>query len=268
MGLAFTFRALCAPKEGSTEAQYEDAWAVSDAGDACSVATAAPRLTVALSDGASSAVFARDWAQRLVHAFVACEGNAAATNDADLATAIAEHGRQWREAAEQRATSWHAQEKLTSGSAATLLVATLDGDTRRWDAFAVGDVCLFVIRGGSLKYAFPVTRSGNFDDRPALLSTETRAVFPSVKRFGTAIEPGDRFLMMTDAASAWFLKTFERKRRPWELIPSDAGQFAAWLQSERADGAMKNDDVTVLDIATAEIGAASPVSHSDAAAIA
>jgi len=248
VGFAFTFRALCAPKEGSTDAQYEDAWAITDAGEAAGVITSAPLLTIALSDGASSAVYAKDWAKRLVTTFGSLDGNVATIPNAELATSIANQGKEWRGEVEGRATSWHAQEKLASGSAATLLVATLDGSQARWDAFAIGDVCLFVIRRGKLKYAFPVTRSAGFDDRPALLSTEARGAFPEVKRFGASIEPGDRFLLMTDAMSAWFLNAFERKRNPWELLPTEPDAFPAWLQQERLSGAMKNDDVTLLDI--------------------
>lgn len=248
MGLSFTLRALSAPKEGSTEAQYEDAWAVSDAGEATGVVTAAPRLTVALSDGASSAVFARDWARRLVAAFSAGDTDAASVTDADLAAVVAAEARTWREEAETRATSWHAQEKLESGSAATLLIATFDGEARRWDAVAIGDVCLFLVRAGRLKFAFPVTKSAGFDDRPSLLSTELRSPFPAVKRFGAPIEPGDCFFLMTDAIAAWFLAGFERKQRPWESLPADPAAFPVWLQAERERGAMKNDDATVVEV--------------------
>jgi hypothetical protein len=255
VGLAFTLRTLCAPKEGSTEDQYEDAWAISDAGDASTVVSTAPSLTVALSDGASSAVFAKDWARRLSAAFVALDGNVALAPESQLVDVVAGEALGWREEAEARATSWHAQEKLLSGSAATLLVATLDNAACRWDAFAIGDVCLFVIRGGKLKYAFPVTRANAFDDRPALLSTEARAAFPVVKRYGNSIEPGDRFLLMTDALSMWFLKTFEQRREPWALLPSEASVFAEWLQAERHSGAMKNDDVTLVDVTIADLPA-------------
>jgi hypothetical protein len=245
--LTFRFRALYAPKEGSSDAQYEDAWAASEAGEASGLVTASPNLTVAVSDGASAAVFARDWARRLTAAFTTGEVGADAT-EAQIGEIAAREGGLWRVEAEKKATSWHAQEKLENGSAATLLVMTLSSDERRWDAFAVGDVCLFVVRGGKLKYTFPVTKSTGFDDRPALLSTEARATLPPVKRFGNVIEAGDRYLLMTDALAAWFLTDFENKRLPWQTLPSDPDAFTAFVQKERDAAKMKNDDATMIEI--------------------
>jgi hypothetical protein len=97
-----------------------------------------------------------------------------------------------------------------------------------------------------------VAKSAGFDDRPALLSTEARAAIPTVKRFGTAIEADDRFLLMTDALAAWFLADFEKKRRPWESLPSDPEAFAAFVQKERDDAKMKNDDATLIEILVRE----------------
>jgi hypothetical protein len=245
--LTFTLHALYAPKEGSTDAQYEDAWAASEAAQASGIITASSSLTVAVSDGASAAIFARDWARRLVAGFTTGEIGSDAT-DAQIQEIAAREGVLWRTEVEKKATSWHAQEKLQNGSAATLLVVTFSAEEGNWSAFAVGDVCLFVVRSGKLKYAFPVPKSSGFDDRPALLSTESRASLPTVKRFGSAIEPGDRFLLMTDALAAWFLTNFEKKNRPWEILHSDSEAFTAFVQKERDAGKMKNDDATLIEI--------------------
>ena len=249
----FTLRALYAPKEGSTDAQYEDAWACSEAGEASGLVASSPNLTVAVSDGASAAIFAREWARRLAAAFTSGEIGAAAT-DTQIGEIAAREGALWRGDVETKATSWHAQEKLQTGSAATLLVVNFSAQERKWAAFAVGDVCLFVVRGGKLKYAFPVPKSAAFDDRPGLLSTEARAPLPPVKRFGSTIESGDRFLLMTDALAAWFLTNFEKKRNPWETLPTDPEAFAALVQGERDDAKMKNDDATLIEITLSENG--------------
>jgi hypothetical protein len=239
MGIV-TLKALYAPKEGNSDAQYEDAFAVSSVDS--------PVFTVALADGASSAGFARDWAERLTKTFVAANGFP--DTDDEAAAIIAHLGREWRETAAEKAVSWHAQEKLENGSAATLLVVTFDTVARTWKARAMGDICIFLIRKEKLRYAFPLTRAAQFNDRPTLLSTEigSRVLMPVAIRYEEKYEPGDRFLLMTDAFSQWFLKEFESRRRPWNDFPTTQLALASWLKPRRDKGLMKNDDVTLLDL--------------------
>jgi hypothetical protein len=236
-----TTRVFHAPKEGNTAEQYEDAFAFCE--------TASPeRLTVAVSDGASSAGYAREWANRLVEAFATDELFPA--DDAFFARILA-LGQQWRGAVSGGAVSWYAQEKLASGSAATLLHARFDGENRLLTASCIGDVCLFVIRNDRLRFGFPVARAKGFSNRPDLLSTEeigTRKP-PHVFRFTTPIEPGDRFLLFTDALAQYFLSRFEtRRERPWHNLPKSQAELDTWLKQKRDSGEMKNDDVTLIEV--------------------
>jgi hypothetical protein len=234
--------ALHAPKEGNSEEQYEDAFAFAE--------SALPdRLTVAVSDGASSAGYAREWANRLVEAFAT--DTPFPENDATVLQRVAALGAEWRGAVSGGATSWYAQEKLASGSAATLLVATLDAASRQLSAACIGDVCLFVVRNDRLRFGFPVARAKGFGDRPDLLITEelgTRKP-PRIHRFTTAIEPGDRLFFFTDALSHYFLSRFEtKKERPWQSLPRTNEELADWLQKRRDRGDIKNDDVTLIEV--------------------
>jgi hypothetical protein len=52
---------------------------------------------------------------------------------------------------------------------------------------------------------------------------------------------------MSDAVAAWFLLEFERKRKPWNTLPRDT-IFAPWLKGTRDSGALKNDDVTIIEL--------------------
>jgi hypothetical protein len=234
-----TLCALHAPKEGNSEAQYEDAFAHTPLHEDI--------FTIALADGASSAGFAREWANLLVHAFTHAPFPASDTEAAEVITAL---GRDWRESVGGRATSWHAQEKLDSGSASTLLVVTWHRGQGVWEARSVGDVCVFLVRGNRLRYAFPLTKARKFDDRPALLTTEIgpRTPLPRVVRYTERFEEGDRFLLMTDALAAYFLGEFEAKRKPWTDLPRTPDAFTLWLKSHREGGQMKNDDVTLVDM--------------------
>jgi hypothetical protein len=234
-----TLRALHAPKEGNSQAQYEDAFA--------HTLLDGDTITIAVADGASSAGFAREWANLLVRAFIE---RPFPTSDTEAADIVAALGRDWRESVGGRAVSWHAQEKLDSGSAATLLVATWDRGKGIWEARSVGDVCLFLVRAGRLRYAFPLTKARKFDDRPALLSTEVgpRTPQPRFVRYVERFEAGDRFLLMTDALAAYFLAEFEAKRKPWADLPETPEALGPWLKARREEGRMKNDDVTLVDV--------------------
>ena len=244
--MPLSFHVLHAPKEGNTEAEYEDAFACGglpgEEND-----QAAPPFVAAVADGASSSVFARQWARLLVDEFVS-----APFVDGEAAERIALLGAQWREQVASESLPWYAQEKLTQGAHAALLLVGWDLAARTWSARAIGDACLFIVRGQGLHNAFPVTRSDAFDNRPTLISTETASEngFP-LPPFHTAegtCEEGDRFLLMTDALAAWFLAEAEAGRTPWDTFPCEQAQFNEWLQERRSDGTMRNDDVTLITV--------------------
>ena len=241
IGTPFMVRVLSAPKEGNAPEQYEDAWAHS--------VLDAPSVTVAVADGASSAVFARQWANLLVKK---CAGDGLPQTDGEAAEALAGLGKLWRKSVETKATSWHAQEKLQNGSHAALLLVSFDLPAQTWNARARGDVCVFLVRKNRLKFAFPVTKSAQFGDRPDLISTEPappKTEPAQWKQMQAGFEPGDVFYFCTDAVAAWFLQEWEQKREPWQAFftKTDA-DFAAWLKEKRDAGDMKNDDVTILAV--------------------
>jgi serine/threonine protein phosphatase PrpC len=225
--------ALHAPKEGSSEEQYEDAWATHTHTDGTTM--------LAVADGASTAVFAREWANLLVQTFV--QGTPL-PDDTVLFETVESLAKVWREDVESKATSWWAQEKLPHGSSATLLLA--HRDKHLLQLLAIGDVCLFLVRNDRLKYAFPVTRSHKFDTRPMLLTTEKPAENPTVKRFLCEVEPRDHIYILSDAIACWFLEQYEAKRRPWDMLPSTNDELATWLVGLREEKTMKNDDVTIV----------------------
>jgi hypothetical protein len=137
---------------------------------------------------------------------------------------------------------------LPQGSAASLLL--LQWDSARWSALSVGDVCCSVVADNRLRTAFPLTRARLFNDRPGLVTTTplAEAARPKVVRFAEARIAGSRLFVGTDAISHWFLSQFEKKRRPWELLP-ETDAFADWVAQERESDALNNDDTTLLEFA-------------------
>lgn len=235
----FTLRVLHAPKEGNTEEQYEDAYAHTPVDEsAC--------LTVALADGASSAFFAREWANLLTTTFATPDGLPA--TDAEAFAQIATLGKTWNEKVSGRAIKWYDQEKLASGSSAALLVVRFDSDAKRLKATCVGDACLFIVRGDKLRYGFPVTKSRAFTDRPDLLTTSEPVKPPKIVRWEAPMEPGDRYFLLTDALAAWFLTRHESRNKAWDELPQSEAVLAKWLKERRDKATLKNDDVTLIEI--------------------
>jgi len=246
--MPLSFHVLHAPKEGNTEAEYEDAFACGKFGGNADNGSAGT-VVAAVADGASSSVFARQWARLLVSEFTS-----APFVDGEAAERIALLGFQWREQVASESLPWYAQEKLTQGAHAALLVVWWDAAALTWSARAIGDACFFILRGNDLLHAFPLTHSCDFDNRPTLISTETASEnAPPLPPFHTAegaFEEGDRFLLMTDALAAWFLAETEAGNAPWETLPREQPAFEEWLRERRSDGSMRNDDVTLLIAAT------------------
>jgi hypothetical protein len=230
-------RTLWCPKEGSTDAQYEDAFCVGEG-------------VAAVADGASAAVYARQWAGLLVEEFA--RGEPIADRDAPFWERVRALGTRWStEVGDGKGGAWWAEEKLPEGSQASLLVVRFDGD--RLHAASVGDVCAFVIRDGKFKWAFPLKKSAAFGNHPSLVPTDPARLprKPPVVRFSPSLQPGDRLFLCTDAIAQWFLSRHEKKAHPWDELPTEETGFRAWVQARRDDDSLKNDDVTLIEIVTA-----------------
>src|SRR5262249_40427962 len=129
-------------------------------------------------------------------------------------------------------------------------------DEQRWRALAIGDGCLFVVRAGKLTRAFPLERSEQFSNRPSLLSSKARAnagVWDEVATVEGELQVSDRLLLMTDALAQWFLVETEMGRRPWAALAklTTPEQFSAFIDCLRAGGALRNDDVTLVNLEVA-----------------
>jgi hypothetical protein len=231
--------ALHRVKAGNAPAEYEDAFA-------------ATRTRFAVADGASEASFAAAWARLLAEGFV--EGERP-WHDLDWLAPVRRH---WSAEVDGLPVPWYAEAKREMGAFATLLGVAFrrpDADGRgAWRAAAVGDSCLFHVRRGRLRRAFPLTRSDEFDNAPRLLCSRASAGgIEAPVRAGGHWRAGDRFLLATDALAQWFLHEVERGGDPVAdvsgiLAESDPqAAFPAWIEMRRAGG-LRNDDVTLLVI--------------------
>ncbi len=264
-----------APKEGSSTAEYEDACKVLPGpGDE----VPGDWVGVAVADGATESLLARQWATMMADGFA--EATAAAC-DAHLfaETAIALSAR-WpgvvdsyiaeRENA-ARPLRWYERPGIAKGAFATLLALQVNIDSASaarpgtqtepgllsvigsWHSAALGDTCLFHVRGGRLQVAFPLGESVDFGTSPALLGScdaNSDVIVAHVRFAEGAVAEGDDFFVCTDALAAWFLACAEEGGRPWETLrdlTDDIG-FAEWVSRARRTGGLRNDDVTLVHV--------------------
>jgi hypothetical protein len=226
--------AVTLPKAGNAPSENEDAHA-----------TGGP-ARFAVADGASEGWASGPWAARLVAQFVSAPP-APAAFDEWLRAARAGYAAP----APDGPLAWYAEEKQRDGAFATLLGLELRATASgwAWKAVAVGDSCLFHLRGGALVAAVPLERAEQFGTRPALVPSAPGARCPEPEWFAGRAEPGDLLLLATDAAAARALApggaaAVERAAR-LALDARSPDALRDWCARVRT---AINDDVTVLAI--------------------
>ncbi len=247
------------PKAGNRPDEYEDA--------ARAVypqrigASGRRTVRVVVADGASESAFAREWANILTDAFVDRPLDLRNLTEESLSAWLAAAQAEWHAGVPWDRVPWHGEAKARAGAFASLLgltVGTAPDDPRRlcWQAVAVGDSCLFIVRGGRLQVSFPLADAAQFDNTPALVcSNPANAgdLWEEVRRGGGQCAAGDLFILASDALACWFLASNAAGEKPWETLQAlNASRWADWVTEQRDAGAMRNDDTTVVVIAVAE----------------
>lgn len=245
--VALGYRAFRLPRQGYNLEECQDALA----GDA-------ERGRFALADGAAESPHAALWAKLLVEEFVR-------RNDylPEWASWLPSLQERWADASSdlsfRGSVPWYLEPGLVQGAFATFLGLVIAENS--WYALAVGDSCLFQVRGGELIRTFPILRAAEFGNAPWLVGSRTSPdEVPHKKglqQFG-ACQSGDRFWLMTDALAQWFLLQTEAGAKPWTLLEplTYAGSsddearnaFAIWIEGLRAARQLRNDDVALLAV--------------------
>ncbi|HEV2327951.1 MAG TPA: hypothetical protein VGY56_04075 [Verrucomicrobiae bacterium] len=229
------------PKNGSSEAEYEDASAIAEG-----------KLRFAVADGATETSFSKIWAKQLVRAFV--DGRLSIPIVTDELGPLQSR---WQKIVHRHPLPWYAEEKASDGAFAAFVGlqffdARSETDVKtNWRAAAAGDSCLFQLRDGKIVESFPLEDSGSFNDRPNLLGSVANGngSLETMSRAGGPVFAGDVFFLMTDAIACWFLKEHERGNKPWDLLQGqDQSSFRDLVTNLRAEKEMKNDDVTLVRI--------------------
>lgn len=232
-------RAFRLSRQGLRDDQCEDAFAVS-----------LDRGRFAVADGATESSFGGVWANLLVTAFVEAESLP------DWPEWIDPLRRLWTQqvgrSTNGAAIPWYVEDHSRQGAFATFLSLTVNAVG--WSARAVGDTCLFHVRGDRLLFSFPLTQAEDFNTTPWLIGSKTAsngAPLDQALQVSDDWKEGDRLFLMTDALAQWFL-TQSRDGRPWLLLEEFLDQpdeaFAAWIALLRSSRKLKNDDVTLVTV--------------------
>ncbi len=240
-------RVLCdtlwLPKRGNTNDEYEDAAAPSE-----SVDQNTDKFRCAVADGATETSFSALWAKLLVDGFI----SGADRNDLK---------KQWHQSLANKQLEWYAEQKAESGAYAALVGLTIQGsgDGGSWEAEAIGDCCLMMVRDGSFIEKFPLTESEQFNNSPCLLSStpgEEAELEETLVKISGNWQPGDVFYLMSDAIARWTYKRQEEHGDAlfWlkSMLEQKDIEELAEVQRTLIDAdsrpLMRNDDVTLMRV--------------------
>ncbi len=196
-------------KPGHTDDENQDAFEIRLVPDA-----AGGSVLLAVCDGASSTVYARQWAQALA---ATAEPDWTDLDD-DTLTATLDQVRERFQLTLSPDLPWYMSHKIArEGSQATLLVASFRRIPGRGEiscrAVAVGDSSLLLFRRDGSTAAFPVGKSADFGLSPRLVSTKPQPGLP-YERWDATLGPGDVVIGCTDAVAKWMLEGVEAADRP------------------------------------------------------
>lgn len=241
------------PKAGNRLDEYEDAFRTSYSGPSGASRTTSARIAV--SDGASESAFAREWARSLTDSFVASPPGLCGLTEDSLQDWLAKPQEEWRAGVPWDSLPWHGEAKARAGAFATLLGLTIgvapdDPGRLSWQAVAVGDSCLFVVREDRLWLSFPLEDAAQFDNLPALVCSNpsnTEGLWEGVRQHRGECEPGDLLILATDALACWFLAGSAAGEKPWESVQAlDPSGWRDWVGERRFGGLMRNDDIALV----------------------
>ncbi len=256
--MKLTYSDFCLPKAGSSAGECEDAFFTQfpSSGDGW-------LATFAIADGATESILSGQWANILVRQFCKRDRGLPSIDERLLQQAYKVWDR-WKRLYLLRRVErgipiqWYEEPGLEVGAFSTLTGLTLLSDPFRWIGTAIGDSCLFQVRGGHLRISFPIRHSMDFGHRPELICSEPSRnadMLDGVHRDGGYLREGDHFYLMSDALAGWFLRQHEAGHHPWKELArfqsrSDQVVFEEWVTGLRHEARVRNDDVVLVMIAT------------------
>jgi len=235
--------------------------------DACCIDS--EQHIAAIADGVSSALFSGPWAAILAESVVADSPNP--DDPAEFRAWLQRQRQRWEASIDTTNLAWFQKAKLPMGAFSTLLYVRVCPPTEshtgafggyRLVAFALGDSCLFQVRGGELVRSFPLERSEQFQADPIVLGSIDlkRDHLLEFAILDEMCYPGDELVLCTDAVAEWAVHSYETGDPPvwsdfWQMSEDDWRSGIAWLRQERQ---MRIDDATMLMLRLVDDRVAAP----------
>jgi hypothetical protein len=242
----FQARTFWLSKDADEPEQFQDAFELH-----------AERGIAAIADGVSSAIFSGPWARQLVQAVVAEPPNLEDT--AAFQDWLARSRVAWSSQIDVSKLTWYQRPKMVDGAMTTLLWVELhpaeigeDGlaKTYRLQMFAIGDTCMFHLRGGQMLAKFPLESSSEFGLNPAVIASidRKRDHLLAFKAAEAECLPDDLLVLCTDAIALWAYERAESGEpvaweNYWDL---DAEAWRAEIFALRDAARMRFDDSTLV----------------------
>lgn len=217
-------------------------------------------MVFAVADGATEAYDSRSWARLFVRSWVCIDPPA--FEMLDFEPLLRDLGRRLHRKWSHRKLPWYAEEKSQGGSFLAFVGLQFRhvDDSLQWRAIALGDCCLIHRNGSLICETFPLTRSEDFGSNPILLpsiESKQRQALDQVRHVAGNATSGQDFLLLSDAAGAWFLKQCEEgENEATRLFDSlteadDTEGLASFFEALRSQDKIRNDDIAVVRIVIA-----------------
>lgn len=215
----------------------------------------------AVADGATRSLFPKQWAELLVNRF--CEKNGLSLEEGNWQEWITPLQQDWLKqvtAIVQETKRFISIDRLSKSesAAATFIGLEFDKDKMEWKAGIVGDSCLFQIRNSQLMASYPIKQSEDFDNHPEAFASFEKDNYAKPQIVKGMAEPGDQFILATDALAKWIIQHEEAGQLEAALnrltALTDDAEFARFVEEVRdtEDIPLVNDDVTLLCISVAK----------------
>ena len=215
----------------------------------------------AIADGATRSFFPREWATLLVEYF--CENPDLSLVKKDWRDWLAPIQQKWYEQIEGKVKErnlfyltnrFNSQEPAVS----TFIGIQFNKDRGEWEAMIVGDSCLFHKNASGFK-SYLIENSADFTNHPEAFASFAKDNHSEPTFIHGNVNPGDTFILATDALAKWILEHREAGELDstlsiLETVETDE-QFHQFVHEARHKEVRRlvNDDVTLVLISVGEV---------------